>query len=138
MSIVAAGGVLTGIKAAVASWKVWLSASLAVSLFLAGYFQGRDAANKDSVERLEAFVKEERERSIEDIVAVVAATRLIEVVKETGREQIKEMEALAADGGPDNCIPTDDELRLLREIAGGAPKGEGVLPRGGSPKSQDP
>lgn len=127
-----------GIKAAFLSWKVWAIMAFAATLFLTGYFQGRDAANKDAVERLETFVKEERARSIEDVVAAVAATKLIEVVKETGREQIEQMEELVADAGPDGCIPTDDELRLLREISAGEPKGKGVLPNRSTPKGKDP
>ena len=132
------GAFFVGIKAALLSWKVWLIAGLSITLFLTGYFQGRDAANADAVERLETFVKEERARSIEDVVAAVAATKLIEIVKETGREQVEEMEALVADAGPDGCIPTDDELRLLREISAGKPKGQGVLPNGGTPKGSNP
>ena len=132
------GAFVVGIKTALLSWKVWLTAALAIALFLTGYFQGRDAANKDAMGRLEAFVQEERARSIEDVVAAVAATKLIETVKERGREQVGEMEALVADAGPDGCIPTDDELRLLREISAGEPKGKGVLPNGGTPKGGNP
>lgn len=132
------GSFLIGMKAAIISWRVWLVVGFAVVLFLAGYFQGRDAANEDAVERLESFVKEERARSIEDVVAAVAATKLIAVVKETGREQVAEMEALVADAGPDGCIPTDDELRLLRQISSGESQGEGVLPSRSTPKGSNP
>lgn len=123
-----------GLKAAFVSGKIWLLGFVFVGVYFIGFYSGRNDANEDNIIELREFVEQERKRSSEDIVAAVAATKLIQVVKEQGREQIEQMEKLVADGGPDNCIPTDDELRLLREISEGQKGSEGVLPAGRTDK----
>lgn len=106
-----------GARAAFASGKVWVFALISCLIFFFGYYTGRDSASDDAVANLEAFVKEERERSARDIEAAIASTKLIQVVKQENQNVVNKIEELVA-SNPDNCVLSPDELRELQKLYG--------------------
>lgn len=107
---------LAGIKGVLSSWKVWVYAGL-LALGMAGaYVKGRESVYKENIGIVTEFVVAEREKAAIATKQAEADAKALSELRNKANDQLKDLDKA---GESDTCIPTDEQLRILTEIATG-------------------
>ena len=107
---------IAGIKGVLSSYKVWMYAGLLALGMLGAYVKGRESVYKENIGIVTEFVQEEREKAATANKQAQADAKALSELRSRAGEQLKDLDKASA---YDSCMPTDEQLRILTEIATG-------------------
>lgn len=110
---------LAGVKGLLSSWKVWVYVGLLLLSMAGAYVKGRESVYKENIGEVKEYIVAERERSAAAQKAAETDARELAELRNKAYDKLQELDRASE---YDTCIPTDDQLRLLNEIAEGLTK----------------